>query len=239
MSEKEKNSNTDTSKDGFAVPANYFEDAASEIRNKIACSEELQQYAILSKLKKQTGFTVPVDYFRQASDLALYPTLTGAGKKSPFIVPENYFRENADSLVTLLSNDTTASHVLHASNQNPFVVDGDYFARSASAIQERLHVPKTKVIHLHVRRSVLAAAAIFVIVIAVTLYQHYFKRPQVNECVSLACLEQNVLLKTKNLESMENDELYELVDPGELLQQLEKDNTVPVRLNTDSTPLPE
>jgi len=58
------------------------------------------------------------------------------------------------------------------------------------------------------------------VVISVWIYNYYFKPVEVNDCGTIACVDRMDLVKTKNLEALDNEELYELVNPAELEKNL-------------------
>ena len=216
----------------FGLPEDYFEKSAHAIKNKIEWIEEHNIYAQLSTLKKVTGFVIPQNYFEKSElnlELISYPGLLKIKKEPGFIAPLNYF-ENAETTElakVFIPTENELSgfdnlNLLKPGLQNPFIVPENYFALSEQKIISNL-TTQAKVIKLFTPKIWFsAAAAVLTIVLGLWLYNNFFKPVNTKDCGSLACLDKNDLVKSKNLENLDNDELYELVNTKKLEEKLEK-----------------
>jgi hypothetical protein len=184
----------------FGAPGDYFDKSAALIRNKIECMDELELYPLLLKNKKVPGFTTPAGYFDEPLFVQLYPKLSSLYNHLPVAAPQNYFERSEKQIKLLISPPARL----------------DEYQRSDDTARVR-----TKVIWLYRKKVIFAAAAILLITAGFAIYQDYFISEQRSGCETIACIEKKVLLRTKNLERLENEELYELVDPEELMINLE------------------
>lgn len=228
MSKDFENNNLNDSQNNFGLPEDYFKKSAGNILNKIEWVEEHKQYAKLSELKKETGFVVPETYFENTEsklELLAYPSLSKLDKNSGFIVPENYFEEReVAELSTVINDGDELSHTERLKTirkQNPFSVNENYFEISAQKITTAL-AKEAKVINLFGRKTMYSAvAAVMAIVLGLWIYNQYFKTVEAQDCGTLACVDKNDLVKAKNFENIDNEELYQLVDTKKLEQNLE------------------
>lgn len=231
MSKDFENNNLNNDPNNFGLPEDYFQKSVGNIFSKIEWIEEHKQYAKLSELKKETGFVVPENYFEEQEsklELLAYPNLSKQNKSSGFIVPENYFEEHETGLVSVtISEEEELFHTKTLKaivKQNPFSVNETYFDTSAKKITAALS-KEARVIHLFGRKTMYsAAAAVMAIVLGLWIYNQYFKTVEAQDCGTLACVDKNDLVKAKNLENIDNEELYQLVDTKKLEQSLEKKN---------------
>ena len=209
----------------FGLPEGYFENSAGSILNKIECIEELKEFKNLSLLKKENNFVVPENYFANSDvrfELFDYPKLLRLKKVNPFIVPENYFESNATKLNTSDSeNELFGFEKLSLiEKQNSFTVSENYFVKSEQKITSAL-IKEAKLIRLFSTKAwYSAAAAVLTITLGLWIYTQYFKVAD-NDCTTLACITKAELMKTKNLENIDNDDLFELVDTKKLENNLD------------------
>lgn len=237
MSKDFENNNTNNGESNFGLPEGYFKKSAGNILNKIEWVEEHKPYPKLSELKKETGFVVPFNYFETSEaklELTPYERLSKLSKEHNFIIPENYFDETEISLLShglVANNEDDLQHFEYLNSipkVNSFGVSDSYFEMSAAKIISELSPKKeAKVISLFTRKALFsAAAALFAAIIGVWIYNQYFKTAAVQDCGTLACVDKNDLVKSKNLESLDNDELYELVDTKKLEEKLENKQSI-------------
>src|SRR6476661_8144156 len=120
MNGQNENKNTNSQKDMFHVPEDYFQNSQERILNTISCIEELKEFPLLTKHKGQEGFTIPRDYFNKQTDLGLYPFLSIANKELAMTVPENYFSESHDRILQLLGYQHQDTIGAGQMKSNPF-----------------------------------------------------------------------------------------------------------------------
>lgn len=217
----------------FGLPGGYFQRSATSIFNKIEWQDEHKDFLKLTELKKQNndcGFNVPVEYFSKSAEHfenLCYPSLFSLKRNSGFVVPADYFAQaEVNELGKVISDveDELFSFEKLASlpKENNFKMDGNFFEKSVVQIHSLLEKPATgKVINLFMRRIAFAGAALLVASIGFWIYNFYFVTVELKDCGTMACVDKYDLVKTKNLESLDNEELYELVNPGDLEKKLE------------------
>lgn len=203
--------------------------------NKIAWQDEHKELPFLLKLKSQLsanhcGFVVPQDYFNSTADnldLVTYPELFKVRNTAVFAVPENYFEKAEVSELAKVINDSeeellSFTNLNALKNKTGFVIPANYFEKNASQLNSNLvKTEGGKIIHLFTKRLAFAAAAILVLSLGFWIFSFYFTTIEVKDCGTMACIDKNDLVKTKNLENLDNDELYELVNPSKLEKKLE------------------
>lgn len=229
MSKHFENNNFNEEPNNFGLPGDYFQKSAASILNKIEWMEEHKEFKRLLEIKKETGFVVPENYFDNSelrNELLAYPALATQNKKTGFNVPANYFEEAETNELSkvLVNGESERENFLKLNaikKQNPFTVKEGYFENSAEKIIASTNKP-AKVIGLFSAKVwYSAAAAIFAITIGIWVYNQFFVIVE-KDCGTLACVDKQDLIKTKNLEALESDELYELVDTKKLEEKLEK-----------------
>lgn len=217
----------------FGLPGGYFQKSASSIFNKIEWQDEHKDFLKLTELKRQNthyGFNVPVGYFsKNAGHLENlhYTTLFSLKRNSGFIVPADYFEQAevnelgkvmSDAKDELFSFEKLAS----LTKENKFKIDGDFFEKRDKQIHSLLEKPvKGRVINLFTRRIAFAGAALLVASLGFWIYSFYFATAELKDCGTMACIDKQDLVKSKNLESLDNEELYELVNSGDLEKKLD------------------
>ena len=230
MSKDFENNNLNDSPNDFGLPGGYFQRSAGSILNKIEWIEEHKEYPRLSELKKEPGFAVPQNYFEASEaqlELLSCPNLVKKGKNTGFDVPKNYFSENEIiSLSKALTGEANElqgySRLNSLEKKNPFRLDENYFEKSGQQIISSVNRP-TKVVKLFGAKTWYSvAAAIFAITIGLWIYNYYFMPVVSKDCGTLACVDKTDLVKTKNLENLDEDQLYEIVNTKKLEEKLEK-----------------
>lgn len=229
MSNKENNQNK-KQEEHFDVPEGYFQKFGSKIQNKIEWEEEMKLFPFLYKLKNHSGFVVPEQYFQKSEiqlEISLYKKLAGFPKRNVFNVPENYLEKKSiilkSELLDMANELDEMPFLKNLEKQNGFDLPESYFDKNKTIIKDLLIKNKSgKIIPLSFSRMVLAGAAILVISLGLWVYKTYYQSVTVEDCGTLACIEKRELLKSKQLENMDNDELYELVNPKNLEIDLQK-----------------
>ena len=224
MNTENENNQSNKESTDFGVPRGYFQKSASAIFNKIEWEQEHKSFPKLLQLKSQNGFITPTAYFsriEQKIELLDLPILFSLKKANSFIVPGDYF-ENAEVNELAKVLDDSEPLLPNFIKQNSFKVSAEYFLNQQKQLEHLLQPTSSyKVIKLFSAKSVLAVAAILVVVLSVWLYNFYFTPVVVKDCGTIACVDKIELFKTKNLEVLDNDELYELVNSNKLEQKLE------------------
>ena len=230
MEKNNENNSFSSEPNNFGLPKGYFQNSANSIFNKIGWIEEHKEFPALGKLKRQSGFIVPDDYFTNNEnklELINYPTLNSLNKINGFKTPANYFEELEEKQFIEFFTDSEIENSFEKLNaipkQNSFKTDENYFITVEKKITATLFNEKkgARVIKLFSPKIYYAAAAVLTITLGLWIYNYYFKINEVKDCGTLACVDKIDLLKTKNLESLDNDQLYELVDTKKLEEKLE------------------
>lgn len=230
MFENNENNELNREPNKFGTPEGYFKKSAGSIIQKIEWIEEHKVYPFLSALKKETGFVVPQKYFTENEsklELLEFPTLFSLSRINNFKTPANYFEELESSQFSNLlideANELKAFEKLNAiKKQNNFKVNENYFSTlseklTAAVLNEK---KEAKVIKLFSAKIWYAAAALLTITLGLWVYNQYYKVEELKDCGTLACVDKFDLVKTKNLEALDNDQLYELVDTKKLEEKL-------------------
>lgn len=230
MDKNNENNHLNSEPNNFGLPAGYFQNSANSIVNKIEWVEEHKNFPALEKLKKQTGFIIPNDYFvnnENKLELIEFPKLSALNKINAFKTPANYFNELEEKQFVHFFNENDleilGEKLSTIPKQANFKVKENYFDSSAEKISNSLLNEKKggKLIKLFSPKIYYAAAAILTITLGLWFYNHYFLVAETKDCGTLACVDKADLLKTKNLENLDNDQLYELVDTKKLEEKLE------------------
>lgn len=230
MDKSTENNNLNSEPTNFGLPQGYFQNSANSIINKIEWVEEHKNFPALEKLKKQSGFIVPNDYFvnnENKLELIEFPELSSLNKINPFKTPANYFDEIEEKQFVHFFEESEieilGEKLSTIPKQANFKVKENYFDSSAEKISTTLLNEKKggKVIKLFSPKIYYAAAAILTITLGLWFYNQYFLVAETKDCGTLACVDKADLLKTKNLENLDNDQLYELVDTKKLEEKLE------------------
>ncbi|MBA3682751.1 MAG: hypothetical protein H0W73_16550 [Bacteroidetes bacterium] len=227
MLENNENNGINQEPSKFGMPEGYFQKSANSIIQKIEWIEEHKAYPNLSNLKKESGFVVPEKYFNENEsklELIEFSKLISIDKTNVFKIPANYFESVDLSYLLNEENELQGFGKLNSlAKTNNFKVGENYFAVSEEKITAALLNDKkeAKVIKLFSPKLWYAAAAMLTITLGLWLYNHYYKIEELKDCGTLACVDKVDLVKAKNLENLDNDELYELVDTKKLEEKLE------------------
>ena len=190
---KDQNKGKGRKKD-FSVPENYFETGAKKMLARLEWMEEHREFEQLLKHRNTEIFETPAAYFEKNAwklELSEFETLRGVPKKNMFVLNEGYFERAEHNINKLVLKSTV----------------------SGSS-------PKRKILPLFSPRGFYAAAALLIIVIGLWLYNYYFVAVSTDSCTTLACIERSDLIKSKNLEALDADQLFEIVNTRELEEKL-------------------
>ena len=161
---------------------------------------------------KRTGTLSEVKVLISGNELSEFPTLASQKKQNKFSVPANYFESVAKRVVTLIEVEVSSA--------------------------------TSKVINLFSAKTWYSVAALLIIALGLWMYNSYYKLAPVNDCGTLACVDKIDLIKAKYLEidNVESEELYKLVNTKKLEENLEKKsgstnstNSTKNKQNTDSS----
>ena len=229
MKDENENNQANENPGNFGLPEDYFQKSAHSIMNKIAWEEEHKHFPKLRAVQKESGFTLPENYFsenEQRLDSIQYPGLRAVQKINPFRVPENYFAAQEASelgkVIVSIENEAVIFKALDSiEKRNSFSVPENYFQENTDRLTRSLNPKTARLIPLFVKRAGFAVAAMLLVVIGVWIYNFYVAPSEAEDCGTIACLDKKDLVKITNLERLDDDELYELVDPTALEKKLE------------------
>lgn len=226
---KDPGNNDHTNDSSFGLPDGYFRQSAGSIMNKIEWIEEHKEFPHLSSLKKESGFVVPGDYFDQSDfrlELLGYPNLLKHTKDTGFSVPADYFEEGEVRELAAVVGDederTLFPHLYTVKKEDSFEVPENYFEGTEQRIFNRIHTPGRVISLFSGRIWYSAAAAVIAVVLGLWIYNYYFKPVAAGDCGTLACVDKNDLIKSRNLENLDDEQLYEIVDTKKLEEKLEE-----------------
>ncbi|MDI9339569.1 MAG: hypothetical protein QM534_03280 [Sediminibacterium sp.] len=207
--------NNQDGKQGFSTPSDYFTSTSGNILNKLLWLEEHKAYPILSASKGKTGFVVPDGYFEGVTvktEMLPYQKLYEVhGKNGHFVLPDQYFEQLPP-----------VSPVLYGIEKvNPFEVPAGYFQKN----EERLK-PKGRVVSLFPRRIQYSIAAIMVICLGIWLFQALSDKIDTEkDCGTLACVDKKEILESHDLQTADEDKLYDIVNVKALEEKLKEEKT--------------
>lgn len=231
MKDEKENNQFNREPGNFGLPEGYFQKSANSIFNKIEWQEEHKEFKNLIELKNENVFSVPENYFsanEKNLELIDYSFLRANQNKNPFKVPANYFEAGVVLELTKVLSDVpdelSGFEKLNSlKKQNAFTVSENYFGENENRLIQITQPKKeAKVISLFSKRIGLSAAALLTVVLGLWIYSIYDVPVAAEDCGTIACLDRQDLVKSKSLERLEDDELYELVDPKILEKKLEK-----------------
>jgi hypothetical protein len=230
---KDFENNDKNRKDGdFGLPEGYFEKSGRNILNKLEWLEEHKIYSQLSELKNSApGFIVPEGYFDRAEhklELIAYEKLAGKNKENGFITPLNYLEElEITELSKVMKEEGNElrqfARLSSLEKKNAFGIPENYFESSAEKISSIASgkSSEAKVIRLSSNRFwYSAAAAVMGVVLGLWIYNQYFKVKATGDCGTLACVDKADLVKSKVMESMDDEDIYNMVDTKKLEENL-------------------
>lgn len=267
MSDNFKNNHKNNKQSKFGLPDGYFQKSAATTFNKIEWQDEHKEFVNLLNYKNKSGFIVPANYFNRSEtklELLEFERLNSLNKKNVFNVPDGYFKHNSITLglnttkrtgtlsevkVLISGNELSEFPTLASQKkQNKFSVPANYFEsvakRVVTLIEVEVSSATSKVINLFSAKTWYSVAALLVIALGLWMYNSYYKLAPVNDCGTLACVDKIDLIKAKYLEidNVESEELYKLVNTKKLEENLEKKsgstnstNSTKNKQNTDSS----
>lgn len=232
MEDNSKNNHDSKGETSFGLPGGYFEKSAQTIINKIEWEEEHKSYPHLLKLKGNSAFGVPEDYFLKnevSLELHDFPKLQKLMRRPGFSTPVDYFDLNEFKIFEELKseehNELSSFRNLNSiSKQNNFYVPLEYFPSNKAHVTTRLEqAADNKVVSLFRKSVAYSIAAMLLVVISLWVYNYYFRPMEVKDCGTIACVDRVELVNSKSLETLDSDQLYDLVNPGDLERNLNVD----------------
>ena len=203
------------------MPEGYFVRSAKTIQQKLEWQDEHANFPHLLALGRTSGFSVPKHFF-ESSEVRLeqiaYPVIAGVKKENPFVSPDQYFETSAEHLAFVTSAAERDLSTLHAIEKKPiFETPEQYFETNSLRLQTLLEDHKGgTVLQLFRNRIAFAAAAMLLITLGLWWFNTRSASSLTQDCGSMACLDKSDLVKTNNLENLDDEELYELVNSNEL-----------------------
>ena len=225
MTQEEENMPFDRSAPNpFGLPEGYFQQSASSVLNRIEWLEEHKAFPRLSVLRQQ-AFGFPEHYFEgsaQRLELLETPVLWSLKKQQPFSVPAGYFESLELAGLTAITGEE--ENVLAAiPKRNAFAIADTYFTENETKLKQMLskQPQPARVISLFGPKVRMAAAAMLVAVLGLWIYRMNTPAPaELKDCGTIACLDKMDLLKSKHLDNLETDDLYDLVNSKDLEKKL-------------------
>lgn len=234
---QEQNNQFKNNEGSFGLPDDYFKKSTGSIMNRIEWEEEHKAYPNLIKLKDNSVFTIPSNYFvlnETLLELTDFPILKTISKTNSFKIPDAYFElAEVKELAVVIqgeTNELAGFEKLGAVKKvNCFKVDEAYFEVNEKLLNTLLKPEKSaRIIDLFFSRRSYIAAAMLITALGLWFYAIYIRPAQeLKDCGTIACVDRVDLMKNKNLENLDNDELYELIDAGELEKKLNKKDASP------------
>lgn len=238
MTPEEENMPFDrTGPSSFGLPEGYFEQSARAVFNKVEWLEEHKEFPMLLSLQVTKAFSVPAGYFEKDGELLQYPALLAIKKQRPFTVPGGYFEaQELNELSTVLNGKEEV--LAFIPKQNGFRVTDTYFEKKEVQLQHLLSKKEqpARVISLFGPKIRLAVAATLITALGLWLYQANTPTPvqEEKDCGTMACLDKLELLKSKSIESLETEELYDLVNSKDLEKKLQNKEAASAKTSHDS-----
>lgn len=220
----------------FGLPQGYFEQSARLVLNRVEWLEEQQAFPGLVPLQKDKAFAVPFGYFERNRELLPYPALLALKKQQPFALPPGYFEAAEISALAKALKDE-APVLAFIPKQQPFKVEDAYFAGKAAQLQHMLSAPAApaRILPLFSQKTWrLAAAAMLVAALGFWIYQANRPVEELKDCGTIACIDRLELLKSRSIESLDADDLYDLVNSNALEKKLQDKDQPFVAPATDS-----
>lgn len=241
----------DNGKNPFGLPMDYFSKFEDKLKKKIELESELNDFPILSSIKKAKVFTVPDQYFESTENSLEYKTeleaytKLNAIKKPVFTELEADYKQYLQSAINYkveLIDELKQYHALYALDKiNTFSVPDIYFKNVAERI--KVNIFTVKVNNVSVLNTILdfvfgkKIAFAFGLVTIISLSIYFYKSPEkpleIGDCKTLACLErQEILNNTKAISNFDEDQLIDLVDVKSLNKQLNTTKEKVENINT-------
>lgn len=205
MNPEENKNYSSNNESNFDLPRDYFHKSAKSIRNKIEWKDEHEAFKTLLSLKDTSGkssfgFETPENYFKDHRVLIEKTQLAqpvNNMRDSGFLAPENYFANNKFKLLNTLSKKSELDNAI-----------------------KKTKTPQSTIISLFWKPVSFALAAMLLVIFGIWLFQLNSSTADEIDCKTIACLEKQTVINNLSNFNLENEDLYELVDPVELQQEL-------------------
>lgn len=235
-------------KNAFALPKGYFDSLSARILNRIEHEEELKECSSLIANRK-SSFKVPASYFDSLAnrleynyELSCYPELQKT-EKLKFKIPTEYFANSEKRLANKLELESELKEFSVLSSipkKNSFKTVPSYFENAPEQAKEKVHAPTISVfqqITTILFRPQMAIAASLILIVGISALWYFNQNDTeklTGDCMTLACLEKNEILDEKNIQNLDDESLYEMIDESALDQQLSGDEKTEDTLNTNA-----
>ncbi len=240
MSKNHDNNSDSNEENPFSLPEGYFNAFSKKMMLKIELADELKEFKVLSGIDKKLPFVTPENYFSETAsateskaELSAYETLVSIKKQNAFAVPELYFERSAKAIEhkIVLAEELKAYPTLNnIKKENVFGVPQNYFDNVSYSVREQILVSVNsqpvlgRVIQLVFnKRTAYALAAM--LVLSLGLYFYTANNEVSGNCNGLACLDKSEILKSSQINNMDEESLMKLVDPEKLSKNLESSET--------------
>lgn len=230
-------------KNPFSMPEGYFNAFSKKLNEKIELEEELKSFKILSSLKKESPFQTPEHYFETAlsrteyvQELVRFPVLSQISKPNRETEDALYFENLHDHILYRIELENELKEFKQLSQINKvsaYQIPVHYFDSLADQIKEKVHFKQNYVsisiwskILNHIFGAKLAYAFSALLIAGLfsiwSLSDKHSANSSNSDCHTLACLDRHELLNDKNLQSLSEENLFEMVDVEKLNQQITK-----------------
>ena len=222
----------------FDLPSDYFASFERKLINKMENELELNEFPILSSIKKINTFILPENYFQSsektitsALELAEFPLLNAIKTQQlPNLSAEyiNEFDATIKQKVELI-DEIKEFNILYALNKtNVFRLPANYFDDLPMQIKDRIYKAQSSKIDLLDRvldfifgkKMALAFGLVLMIGLSVFIYQKTSMVNDSTDCKTLACLERSDLLNDNSVSGLNDDQIMDLVNIITLQKQL-------------------
>jgi hypothetical protein len=207
--------------EGFNIPRDYFSRSAAGLTNRLEWLDELRDCPSLLSIERRNGFTVPESYFAgEPIQSTLHPHLLSLKGTIPFSVDRNYFKESAEILSAICreGDQPGSTEIPKVSQTAIFGTPERYFQENQERLSLLLNQKKvTRIFRIGVW---LQAAAVLALVLGLWYFRYFSKPGDADDCGTIACLDKKDILHSRVIETAEDEELYDLIDAGELERKL-------------------
>ena len=206
---------------GFGLPSQYFESFETKLKQKLEIENELNEFSVLSSIKKTNTFSLPKNYFDLSkeqlefeTELGEYKTLISLKSHLDFPNDFSYQEELENNLVKKIHyiDELKDFPILFSiEKKNYFSYPEVYFEHVINQIKEKIHITKPSFIELltdiiFTKKIALSFSTIAVIIFSWFLYANYKTDNLIDSnCKTLACLEKQEILNYKKTISSFDD----------------------------------
>jgi hypothetical protein len=221
----------------FGLPSQYFESFETKLNQKLEIENELNEFSVLSSIKKINTFSLPNNYFNSSkekleleAEFVEYKILKSLKSHLSFsndLTYQEEFEINLLKKINYIDELKDFTVLFSIEKKNSFSYPELYFEHVSDLIKEKIHITKPSFIELLIdiiftKKVALSFSAIAIIMLSWFLYTNHKTENLIDSnCKTLACLEkQEILNHTKTISSFDDEQLIELVNLKKLNNQL-------------------